>query len=144
MWIRDPIDLLLFEHCVLRVRYSISLSLLESCEEKALELLKETHEFVVHWHARIEDKYVFPMYGEKAKAMSNDHLLIEKYGYSAINQRRKDWISRYVKIVLDHNLSEEETLFKDRVATGGDVMRSILDEMVKFSGYFNVTGLRVT
>ncbi|MEW9491993.1 MAG: hypothetical protein TQ35_0007330 [Candidatus Aramenus sulfurataquae] len=63
MWIRKPVDLLYFEHAVLRVRYSIALSLMDNCEEKAIQLLQETHRFVVDWHAKIEDKYFFPYWG---------------------------------------------------------------------------------
>ncbi len=142
MWLRYPVDLLYFEHSVLRVRYSTALSLLNGCEEAAFQLLQDTHRFVVDWHAKIEDKYFFPSLGDKAKPFSNDHLLIEKYGSSAITQRRKDWIERYVKIVLDHNLNEEKELFP-YVSMDESLMDSILGEAKAFPRYSEITGLKL-
>ncbi|BDB99539.1 hemerythrin domain-containing protein [Saccharolobus caldissimus] len=141
MWIRDPLDLLLFEHSVLRIRYTIALSLLDRCEDEAFRILSETHDFVVNWHAKIEDKYLFPLYGEKAKPLHNDHLLIEKYGNSVIKDRIKNWVPRYVKIVLDHNKNEEVILFPLKINTEG-IMEKILKEMEKYPKYFEITGLR--
>jgi hemerythrin superfamily protein len=145
MWIKSPIDLLYFEHSILRVRFSISLSLLEKCEDDAIEILEKTHDFVVNWHAKIEDKYIFPLFGDKAKPFSNDHLLIEKYGNSAIKERKKDWIKRYVKIVLDHNLNEEVILFNNasNVIIKEDIMKYILDDVKKYPSYSEITGLRL-
>ncbi|AOL16577.1 cation-binding protein [Sulfolobus sp. A20] len=143
MWIKSPIDLLYFEHSILRVRFSIALSLLDKSENEAIEILEKTHDFIVNWHAKIEDKYVFPLFGDKAKPFSNDHLLIEKYGGSAIKERRKDWIKRYVKIVLDHNLNEEVMLFSDSIVIKEDVMKYILDDAKKYPLYSELTGLRL-
>ncbi|TRM88305.1 cation-binding protein [Sulfolobus sp. E3] len=143
MWIKSPIDLLYFEHSILRVRFSIALSLLDKSENEAIEILEKTHDFIVNWHAKIEDKYVFPLFGDKAKPFSNDHLLIEKYWGSAIKERRKDWIKRYVKIVLDHNLNEEVMLFSDSIVIKEDVMKYILDDAKKYPLYSELTGLRL-
>nr|MCL7344577.1 hemerythrin domain-containing protein [Candidatus Aramenus sulfurataquae] len=142
MWIRKPVDLLYFEHAVLRVRYSIALSLMDNCEEKAIQLLQETHRFVVDWHAKIEDKYFFPLLGDKARPFTNDHLLIEKYGSSAISQRRRDWIERYVKIVLDHNLNEERELFPI-LSLEDNVLEKIFEEAKAYPNYSSITGLRL-
>ncbi|AHC51944.1 cation-binding protein [Sulfolobus acidocaldarius SUSAZ] len=142
MWIKNPVDLIYFEHCILRVRYSIGLSLLNDDEKNAINVIKKTHEFVVNWHAKIEDKYIFPLFGEKAKPYSNDHLLIERYGNSAIQQRNIEWIKRYVKIVLDHNLNEERNIFIDKVQAQ-DVMNAILKEMRSYPSYEEITGLKI-
>ncbi|BFH73768.1 hypothetical protein SJAV_17120 [Sulfurisphaera javensis] len=137
----DVITLLKIEHGILRVRFQIIKELLDQCESKAFLLLEETHNFVVKWHAMIEDKYVFPLYGEKAKPFSHDHLLIEKYGNSVLKERRKDWVERYIKIVLDHNLNEENQLFDHNVNIP---LSKILGELENFKDYNKITGLDLT
>ncbi|MEM0280094.1 hemerythrin domain-containing protein [Metallosphaera sp.] len=141
MFVHNPIDLLKFEHAILRVRYSLGLQVLNSDPDLGFSLIEETHRFVIDWHAYVEDKYVFPLIGEKAKPFSNDHLLIKNYGKGAIEQRRKDWIERYVKIVLDHNSNEERELF----SIEADFMKNwelIISEMKKFNDYSKITGLK--
>lgn len=134
----DVITLLKIEHGILRVRFEIVKDLISECEAKAFTLLEETHNFIVRWHAMIEDKYVFPFYGEKAKPLSHDHLLIEKYGNSVLKERRKDWVERYIKIVLEHNLNEENLLFKDYVNIP---LSEIRNEVDSFKDYSKITGL---
>ena len=126
---------------MLRIRYNVALSLLDRCEDEAFRILYETHDFVINWHAKIEDEYFFPLYGEKAKPFHNYHLLIEKYGNSVIKERIKNWVPRYVKIVLDHNKNEEDILFLLKINTDG-LMEKILKEMEKYPKYFEITGLR--
>ncbi|MCG3109119.1 hypothetical protein L3N51_01409 [Metallosphaera sp. J1] len=141
MFVHDLLDLLRFEHAVIRLRFSIAQEILDQNPQQGLSLLWETHSFVVGWHARIEDKYVFPLLGDKAKPFSNDHLLIDKYGTSAISQGRKDWIQKYVKIVLDHNLNEEEKLFVEPLNLSG-LWNEILEEIKRYSDYTKITGMR--
>lgn len=138
----NPIDLIKFEHAIFKVRFSIIQDLMNSCEDEVFKLVRETHEFIVNWHARIEDKYVFPFYGEKAKPLQNDHLLIEKYGNNVLAQRRKDWLERYIKIVLDHNRNEEELLFTQLVQIQG-VWDNILSELKAYKDYEKITGLKI-
>jgi len=141
--IKDPIDLLKFEHAILKVRFRIILDFLNYCEEASFRIFEETHNFIVRWHAMIEDKYVFPAYGDKAKPLSNDHLLIEKYGNSIIEQKRKDWLERYVNIVLDHNRNEEEQLFIEKRFLDNS-WSEIIKEYVKYSdNYLKITGLKL-
>ena len=138
--ITDPISLLNYEHAVLRVRFQAVLQCVDT--ERGWKMLEELHNFVVNWHARIEDKYVFPILegmGINLKPLSNDHLLIEKYGNSVLRERRKDWVERYAKIVMDHNLNEEK-LFPPKL-DNAEVMKAILEEMREFSGYYEFTGL---
>jgi Uncharacterized conserved protein len=103
-------------------------------------LLEELHSFVVGWHARIEDVYVFPLLGDEVKPFSNDHMLISKYGDAVIKEKRKDWAERYVKILLEHNLNEEERVFRDLDTS---VMGAILEELRKYEPYERITGVRV-
>ena len=138
--ITDPISLLKYEHAVLRVRFQAILQCVDT--ERGWKMLEELHNFVVNWHARIEDKYVFPILegmGINLRPLSNDHLLIEKYGNSVLRERRKDWVERYAKIVMDHNLNEEK-LFPPKL-DNADVMKAILEEMRGFKGYFEFSGL---
>lgn len=137
----DLIDLLEMEHSILRVRFNIIQNLLINCNENAFVLLTETHNFVVKWHARIEDKYVFPLYGDNAKPYSHDHLLIEKYGNSVLKERKIEWIQRYIKIVLDHNLNEEKFLFAKHLNIP---IRVISNELSNFQEYTKITGIDPT
>ncbi|MCH1770388.1 MULTISPECIES: cation-binding protein [Metallosphaera] len=141
MFVHNALDLLRFEHAVIRLRFSIAMEILDRDPELGLSLLRDTHNFVVKWHAMIEDKYVFPSFGDKAKPFSNDHLLIDKYGTNSISQGRKDWIQRYVKIVLDHNLNEERELFVMPVDQGS--WSKILEEIRRYPDYTRITGMRV-
>lgn len=143
MIVNNPIDLIKFEHVVFRIRFSIIEELLGKCDEEAFSLAKETHNFIVNWHARIEDRYIFPFYREKAKSLQNDHLLIEKYGNAAITQKRKDWLQRYIKIVLDHNTNEEIILFTQDVKDIQQVWDKILSEMKSFDAYMKITGVKI-
>ncbi|WP_373279953.1 hemerythrin domain-containing protein [Metallosphaera hakonensis] len=137
---RDPISLLKFEHSVIRVRSGIILRTLE-CEE-GWKLFEELHSFVVGWHARVEDLYVFPLLGEESKPFSNDHMLISKYGDAVLKERRRDWAERYIKILLDHNLNEELKLFKAK-EVDPSVMEKIISNMTKYGPYENFTGIRL-
>ncbi|BCU69843.1 hemerythrin domain-containing protein [Stygiolobus caldivivus] len=137
--ITDPISLLKFEHAVLRVRFQVIKDCLSS--ETGWEMLRTTHYFIVNWHAKIEDKYVFPVLekmGINVKPLSNDHLLIEKYGGSVLKERRRDWAERYIRIVIDHNLNEEK-IFPNQL--GREILKDIINDMKKFEGYSEFTGL---
>jgi len=61
LWIKDLVDLIYFEHAIIRVRLSEVRDLMSECEETAFRKLAEIHELVVNWHAKIEDKYLFPL-----------------------------------------------------------------------------------
>jgi len=135
---KDPISLLKFEHAVIRIRSDMALRTL-GCGV-GWTLLEELHSFVVGWHARIEDVYVFPLLGDEVKPFSNDHMLISKYGDAVIKEKRKDWAERYVKILLEHNLNEEERVFRDLDTS---VMGAILEELLKYEPYERITGVRV-
>ncbi|BAB66673.1 hemerythrin domain-containing protein [Sulfurisphaera tokodaii] len=135
----DPISLLKFEHSILRVRFQMIKECLNI--ELGWKMLENTHYFIVNWHAKIEDKYVFPVLekmGINVKPLSNDHLLIEKYGNSVLKERRKDWAERYIRIVIDHNLNEEKIFPKE---IERDILKDIITDMRNFSGYFEFTGL---
>ncbi|ARM76898.1 hemerythrin domain-containing protein [Acidianus manzaensis] len=141
MFINNPIDLLKFEHAIFRVRFSIIERLLNNCDNDAFYLLQETHEFIINWHAKIEDKYIFLFYGDAAKRFHSDHLLIEKYGNSIIKEKRKDWAERYIKIVLDHNNDEENILFNQNINVQSS-WNNILEELKNYKDYSKYTGIR--
>ena len=120
MWIKDLVDLIYFGHAIIRVRLSEVRDLMSECKETAFRKLAEIHDLVVNWHAKIEDKYLFPLLPERTKPLSNDHRLIEKFGNSVIRERRKDWVSRYVDVVINHNRNEEVLVLEDlRPLTSG-------------------------
>ncbi|MBB5254817.1 hemerythrin domain-containing protein [Sulfurisphaera ohwakuensis] len=138
--ITDPISLLKFEHAILRVRFQMIKECLNI--ELGWNMLENTHYFIVNWHAKIEDKYVFPVLekmGINVKPLSNDHLLIEKYGNSVLKEKRRDWAERYIRIVIDHNLNEEKIFPKE--IEEHDILKDIIADMRNFSGYFEFTGL---
>ncbi|MEM0373766.1 MAG: cation-binding protein [Sulfolobaceae archaeon] len=141
--IKDPITLLKFEHSVFKIRFGIILSLLNKCEDEAFKFFEETHSFIVRWHAVIEDKFIFPAYGEKAMPLSNDHKLIEKYGNNIIQQRKKEWVERYINIVLDHNKNEETMLFTEEKDIY-DSWRRIIEYYKNYPEYSRITGIELT
>ena len=137
--ISDPISLLKYEHAILRVRFQTISQCLNF--EEGWRMLENAHQFIINWHAKIEDKYVFPVLegmGINVKPLSNDHLLIEKYGNSVLKERRKDWAERYIRIVIDHNLNEEK-IFPKKL--DDEIMKKILADMKNYQGYFEFTGL---
>ncbi|MEM3972645.1 MAG: hemerythrin domain-containing protein [Saccharolobus sp.] len=137
--INDPISLLKFEHAIFRVRFQAILNCLDL--EQSWKMLEIAHNFIVNWHAKIEDTYVFPILESmkiNVKPLSNDHLLIQKYGNAVLKERRRDWAERYIKIVIDHNFNEEK-IFPKQIDTS--IMRKILEEMKNYSGYSEFTGL---
>lgn len=136
----DPISLLKFEHSMIRVRTGIALRTLDCVE--GWKILEEVHSFVVGWHARVEDVYVFPLLGEESRPFSNDHLLISKYGDAVLKERRTDWAERYVKILLDHNLNEEVKLFRGK-RVDSSVMEEVIAAVLKYEPYERITGIRV-
>ena len=141
MWIRDLVDLIYFEHAIIRVRLSEVRDLTSECEETAIRKLAEIHDFVVNWHAKIEDKYLFPLIPERTKPLSNDHRLIEKFGNSVIRERRKDWVSRYVDVVIDHNRNEEVLVLEDLRPLASGLLEKVLREAEGFPNYSRITGL---
>jgi hemerythrin superfamily protein len=141
MWIRDLVDLIYLEHAIIRVRLSEVRDLMSECEKTAFRKLAEIHDFVVNWHAKIEDKYLFPLLPERTRPLSNDHLLIEKFGNSVIRERRKDWVSRYVDVVIDHNRNEEVLVLEDLRPLASGLLEKVLREAEGFPNYSRITGL---
>jgi Uncharacterized conserved protein len=141
LWIKDLVDLIYFEHAIIRVRLSEIRDLMSECEETAFRKLAEVHDFVVNWHAKIEDKYLFPLLPERTKPLSNDHRLIEKFGNSVIRERRKDWVSRYVDIVINHNRNEEVLVLEDLRPLTSGLLEKVLREAEGFPNYSRITGL---
>jgi len=141
LWIRDLVDLIYFEHAIIRVRLSEVMDLMSECEETAFRKLAEVHHFVVNWHAKIEDKYLFPLLPERTKPLSNDHRLIEKFGNSVIRERRKDWVSRYVDVVINHNRNEEVLALEDLRPLTSGLLEKVLKEAEGFPNYSRITGL---
>ncbi|HEW93556.1 hypothetical protein DRN87_00185 [Candidatus Geothermarchaeota archaeon] len=108
----------------------IAIRLFNRCfgTEMDLESFKSFHEFIVEVHAKIEDEILIPAILEAyrdqedvkylAKRISADHLLIAKLGESIIEYGEKGNLTlykkrldRYMKILIDHNRSEENLLF---------------------------------
>ena len=141
MWIRDLVDLIYLEHAIIRVRLSEVRDLMSECEKTAFRKLAEIHDFVVNWHAKIEDKYLFPLLPERTRPLSNDHLLIEKFGNSVIREKRKDWVSRYVDVVIDHNRNEEVLVLEDLRPLTSGLLEKVLKEAEGFPNYSRITGL---
>ncbi|BBD73430.1 hypothetical protein HS1genome_1819 [Sulfodiicoccus acidiphilus] len=140
----NPVDLLRFEHAVLRVRFSAALRAL-NCDV-GWQILEETHGFIVGWHAPIEDNYVFQLFpAEATRPFTNDHLLIRNYGDGVLRERRRDWAERYVKVVLDHNANEEERLFVLPIDEGRtvEVTRRVVLKLKEFPRYGELTGVRL-
>ncbi|BCU67802.1 hypothetical protein HS7_12390 [Sulfolobales archaeon HS-7] len=138
MWIKDPISLLRFEHSIIRVRSSLALASLDW--EIGWIMLKDLYTFVTEWHAKIEDIYVFPLLGVQSKPFSNDHLLLEKYGKSCLNERRRDWAERFISILIEHNINEERNLFPDEM-DAPITMQRIVANAKEYKDYFAMTGL---
>ncbi|QGA54133.1 hemerythrin [Sulfolobus sp. E5-1-F] len=135
MKIVDIIELLKFEHAIFRIRFYF----LEKIDDPWQEL-EAVHNFIVNVHAKMEDLYVFKDIPE-AKPYSNDHKLIEKYGDSIIKEKRKEWLPRYVKIVLDHNMNEEKYIFpkvKEKKGLALDII-----EQYGFENYQKMTGIDI-
>jgi len=141
LWIKDLVDLIYFEHAIIRVRLSEVRDLMSECEEAAFRKLAEMHDLVVNWHAKIEDKYLFPLLPERTKPLSNDHRLIEKFGNSVIRERRKDWVSRYVDVVINHNRNEEVLVLEDLRPLTSGLLEEVLKEAEGFPNYSRITGL---
>ncbi|MGC8661311.1 MAG: hemerythrin domain-containing protein [Nitrososphaeria archaeon] len=148
----EPVDLLLYEHSALRV--------LKSEWENGYQRIefKKINDFVINHHARVEDLYVFP----KIKAsnpndtdlvknidrISADHKLIETLGNNIvkwINGNDEDMLKRripvYWKILSEHNMSEEKTIFyrlNDSLESIDGILESItsfgIDEYIKITG----------
>ncbi|MCY0860133.1 MAG: hemerythrin [Sulfolobaceae archaeon] len=139
--VKDTISLLLFEHAILRVRLPLLLKLKEDDLWKEFELL---HNFIVNSHARVEDVVVFPLIKQEiVKPYANDHLLIKNYGDGILKEKRKDWVERYVKIVLDHNKGEEINVFPS-LKENIELEPSI--KLIKEFGnekYYYITGLEL-
>jgi hemerythrin superfamily protein len=131
----DLIELLKFEHGIIRIRFYF----LEKVDN-SLQELETLHDFIVNVHAKMEDLYVFKDIPE-AKPYSNDHKLIEKYGDTIIKEKRKDWVPRYMKIVLDHNLNEEKYVFPKVKERKGLVLDII--EQYGFENYQKITGIDI-
>jgi len=141
LWIKDLVDLIYFEHAIIRVRLSEVRDLMSECEETAFRKLAEIHDLVVNWHAKIEDKYLFPLLPERTRPLSNDHRLIEKFGNSVIRERRKDWVSRYVDVVINHNRNEEVLVLEDLRPLTSGLLEKVLKEAEGFPNYSRITGL---
>ncbi|WP_338602266.1 hemerythrin [Sulfolobus tengchongensis] len=133
----DMIELLKFEHGVFRVRFYF----IEKLNDELLwEEVERLHNFIVNVHAKTEDFYIFKDIPD-AKPYSNDHMLIEKYGNSIIRDKRKDWLPRYIKIVLDHNLNEEKYIFP-KIKEKKELVLDVIREY-GFEEYEKVTGIDI-
>jgi hemerythrin superfamily protein len=127
MLVSNPIDLLKIEHIIIKNKLNCIKLLFNANENIGWEEFSMFHNFLIKWHAYIEDKYIFPLFGEIAKPLSNDHLLIEKYGNNILNFKKKDWIDRYINIVINHNIEEERKLFPMKINLD-KVMEEIITE----------------
>ncbi len=119
----NTVDLLLFEHSVIRIRANEALLSMPS-----KELFKDIHDLVVNLHARVEDEVVLPAVIEEnekdqefvkyVKRISADHKLIETLGNNIIEwyeQGNAEMLSRrvplYFKVLTEHNMNEERDIF---------------------------------
>lgn len=108
----------------------IAIRLLNRCiaEEMDVESFKSFHDFIVNLHAKIEDDILFTTLRETYKdheeilylidRIHNDHLLLRKLGDKVIEYGEKEEksmykkrLDMYMKILIDHNRSEEKLLF---------------------------------
>ncbi|MEM0097155.1 MAG: hemerythrin domain-containing protein [Conexivisphaerales archaeon] len=149
----DPIDLLLYEHSALRV--------LKFEWESGYQRIgfKNINDFVINHHARVEDLYVFPKIkvsnpddadlAKNIDRISADHKLIETLGNNIvkwIDNNDTDMIERripvYWKILAEHNMSEEKTIFYRLRSDLGSV-DGIIESIKSFgiNEYIKITGI---
>ncbi len=119
----DSVDVLLFEHSVIRLK-SRELSDVNN----AVEGFRAFNDFVVNCHAKHEDEIVFPILMSKEerdqefvkyiKRISADHKLIATLGDNIgrwIQEKNYEMLERriplYFKTLLEHNLNEERDIF---------------------------------
>jgi hemerythrin superfamily protein len=119
----DSIDVLLFEHSVIRLK-SKELSEIKNAVDGFIPL----NDFVINCHAKHEDEIVFPILMKKeendpefvkyVKRISADHKLIATLGDNIerwINEKNFEMLERriplYFKTLLEHNLNEEKDIF---------------------------------
>jgi hemerythrin superfamily protein len=144
----DSISVLLFEHSVIRI---LSRNPIEYWYTK----FNDFNDFVINCHARHEDEIVFPKliaayededFRKTVMRVSADHRLIATLGGNISNWLAKGdhellrtRIPLYLKVLLEHNSSEEQLLFK-RWKTGmGSSFRRIIQEF-GVSRYMDITG----
>ncbi len=144
----DSISVLLFEHSVIR-------NLSRNPIEHWYTRFSDFNDFVINCHARHEDEIVFPRlidayededFRKTVRRVSADHKLIATLGSNILN-----WLSRgdhellrmriplYFKVLLEHNSSEEQLLFKRWKPEMGSSFRRIILEF-GVSKYMEITG----
>lgn len=116
----DLAELLMFEHAVIRIKSELIGSDNSS--------FGEMNRFVLKWHANIEDEIFFPTLREQfsennelvsdVKRIGADHKLIqtlgenlEKWKSEGKEERFRERLDLYVKLLREHNDLEEEALF---------------------------------
>ncbi|MGC8557809.1 MAG: hemerythrin domain-containing protein [Nitrososphaeria archaeon] len=148
----NVIELLLYEHSALRV---IRNEWENGYQRVQFERLND---FIINHHAKVEDKYVFPkikFFNSEDKSLikeidriSADHKLIQTLGTNLVNWiniNDEDMIKRrmplYWKILSEHNIEEEKTIFhrwKGDLENIDDIIESIKafgkEEYIKITG----------
>ncbi|PVU72222.1 hypothetical protein DDW10_04580 [Sulfolobales archaeon SCGC AB-777_J03] len=62
-------------------------------------------------------------------------------GTPYIRERRKDWVSRYVDVVINHNRNEEVLVLEDLRPMTSGLLEEVLKEAEGFPNYSRITGL---
>lgn len=148
----NTVDLLLFEHSIIRIRANEALLATPS-----MESFKDLHELVVNLHAKVEDEVVFPAVIEEnesdqefvkyVKRISADHRLIETLGNNIVEwyeQGNAEMLNRrvplYFKVLTDHNMNEERDIFHRLRTNLGDRGRKFIVEF-GVERYSRITGI---
>lgn len=156
----DLVEILVGEHLAIkRVK-------LECEAERNIGKFKDFHEYLIECHVQVEENVVFPLlsdYGwedsdefvKRIERIAADHRLIEKLGSNLIEWEKEGNMQlfnqrfpMYFQLLLDHNASEEDSIFNRWTEIDVKETESARKEAIGIISnfgierYSSVTGLR--